>query len=168
MLTHLSAESIWWPEACESFSKDQADPGFLPAAGLRLAIKKRHVWTLEGNQMPPEDISVPTTFPESPASVSLRESGTQAVIELLPGLLEDVDSCDQGYLQVLPSLFPSHLYLRPQLWTAHPPAWPPLSNQCLKSSNTSLSTSHWTATRLENHVSKQDNTSFFSCHPRGT
>lgn len=68
MLTHLTAESIWWPEARESFSKDQADLLFLLAAGSQLAIKKQDVGTAEGKQMPPENIGVPTTFPEPPAS----------------------------------------------------------------------------------------------------
>lgn len=97
--------------------------------------------------------------------LSFIESCIQAVQELLTGLLKVVGSCDQGCLQAFPSLFPSHLYLRPQLWRALLPVWPPLSNQCLNSHNTSSSTPHWTATCLENHVSKQDNTSFFSCHP---
>lgn len=68
MLTHPTGESIWWPEACESFLKDQADLISLSAAGSRLTIKKQDVWTVEENQMPPEDTGVPTTFPESPAS----------------------------------------------------------------------------------------------------
>lgn len=68
MLTRLSGESTWWPEAWESFSKDQADLIFLPAADSWLTIKKQDVRTLVGNQTPPEDTGVPTAFPESPAS----------------------------------------------------------------------------------------------------
>lgn len=113
-------------ESCQKSQADLCFPFFLQLASE--SLPKSVVWELWRETKCLLKILV---FPPPSHSLllSFSKSGTQAAQELLSGQLQALGNSDHGCLQAFLSPFPSHFCLRPQWWSAHLPAHPPLSNQ---------------------------------------